>query len=962
MSEQPEVAVLMVAHDGAPWLPGVVDGLLAQTAPIASVVVIDTASKDDSLAIARSALEPRLPTLIRTLPGDTGFPDAIADGLVALAEGGHAPDWIWILHDDARPEATALTALLAAAADHPEADILGPKLREWPSLRRLLEIGVTISGTGRRETGLERGEYDQGQHDDVRPVLAVNSAGMLVRRSAFEELGGFDASLPIFANDLDLGWRAAALGRTTLVVPDAVVFHAEAAHRGVRRTHLTGRHTHFQERRAALFTLLANTRASALPWQVVRLALGSVLRMLGFFCVRAVGEGLDEIAALLAVLRHPGRIRDARRSRAATVRAVRGDAGADRSRVRSLLAPWWLPYRHGLDFVGDLVAAATNQAADVAERRRAAAIERGDQPPMARHRDQDDDYADSGMVVRFFTSPTAVATAVTVLALLIGVREVVGGVSGGALAPTPDGVGAWWRLHLEGWHPIGFGSEVPAPAYVLPLAVLGTLFGPSLLVSLLMAFAAPLALWGAWRFLRVIGRLASPYGAPRWLLLWGSVTWALVPLSAGAWGGGRWGVVVAAAVLPWLAHAALGFADPAPDHRWRAGWRTGLALALMTAVAPSTWFIVVLLIGALLGAATRVIPSEVRERSVWGPPVAALIVPLLVLVPWWLPALLEGAFAATVLDIGRWPTPATSGWDLVTGRLGGGGGAPPAIGLVLPALALVALIPARTRIAVVLCWIVAAVSAVVAVPLAVTSIDLPGTIEQQPGLGAALLLLHGAWLSAALLGGLSLRHLGGQPRPAQASLVAGVAVAIVAPLLGLVWFAGWGGEDLVDDQRSDVPVYMAQRAEQAPQNGVLVVRGSIADGLRYDVHRGDGPTIGENEIAALTAEDPAATEVVGSLLVAPDADAVADLSRRGILYIVLPAPADSAVAATLDATSGLEQASSERGTRAWQVTPDPGALPDHSAWLRWLLLVVQAGAIPVLVVLALPPLYRSRDE
>ena len=51
-----------------------------------------------------------------------------------------------------------------------------------PRCSRLLEVGVTISGTGRRETGLEPGEYDQGQHDEVRQVLAVNTAGMLVRR------------------------------------------------------------------------------------------------------------------------------------------------------------------------------------------------------------------------------------------------------------------------------------------------------------------------------------------------------------------------------------------------------------------------------------------------------------------------------------------------------------------------------------------------------------------------------------------------------------------------------------------------------------------------------------------------------------------------------------------------------------------------------------------------------------
>ncbi|HWJ65968.1 MAG TPA: glycosyltransferase family 2 protein [Nocardioides sp.] len=963
MSQQPEVAVLLVSHDGASWLPAVLDGLLAQTAPVDSVVAIDTGSKDGSTELVRGALDGRLPLALRRLPAGAGFPDAVADGLVTLAEAGRTPEWVWLLHDDANPAPDALQALLDAAAARPDADILGPKLREWPSLRRLLELGVTISGTGRRETGLERGEYDQGQHDEVREVLAVNSAGMLVRREVLEELGGFDPALPIFGNDLDLGWRAAATGRTTLVVPRAVVFHAEAAHRGIRRTGLTGRHTHFQERRAALFTLLANARTATLPLQVVRLALGSVLRMIGLLCVRAVGEALDEIAALIVVLRHPGRLRAARRARAEAIAAVRGADGPDRARVRRLLAPWWLPYRHGLDLVGDLVAAATNQAADVAERRRAAAAERdaATAPPAARHRDEEDDFADTGWVVRFFTNPAALATTLIVLALLIGVRAVVGGVSGGALSPAPESAGDWWGLHLEGWHPIGFGSEVPAPPYVLPLAVLALPLGPSLLVSLLMALSAPVALWGAWRFLRVVGRLVTPYGAPRWLLLWGSVTWALVPLVSGAWGGGRWGIVVAAAVLPWLAHAALGFADPDADHRWRAGWRTGLALALLTAVAPPAWFVVAVLIGVLLASAVRLIPNEVRERSVWGPPVAALLVPLVVLVPWWLPALLEGAASAALLDVGRWPTAATSGWDLLAGRLGDLG-APAVVGLALPLLAGLALVPTATRIPVVICWVVAAVTAVVGIPLATTSIELSGGASQQPGIGIVLLLMHGAWLTAALLGGLALHHLGDQPRPVQAGLALAGAVGLLAPVVGLVWFAGWGGEELTDDEPSDVPVYMAQRAEGADQAGVLVLRGSVADGLRYEVHRGDGLTVGEDEIAALTSEDPDVTALVRGLATSPDPDAVAALSDRGILYVVQAAPADGAVAASLDATSGLVQASSGSGTRAWQVDPEPGPLPDDTPWGRWLLLLVQGAAIPVLVVLALPPLRRSRDD
>ena len=66
-----------------------------------------------------------------------------------------------------------------------------------------------------------------------------------------------------------------------------MVFHAEAAHRGIRRTPLTGRHTHYQERRAALYTLLANSRPWALPLQAIRLAFGTFLRMIGFLLVRS---------------------------------------------------------------------------------------------------------------------------------------------------------------------------------------------------------------------------------------------------------------------------------------------------------------------------------------------------------------------------------------------------------------------------------------------------------------------------------------------------------------------------------------------------------------------------------------------------------------------------------------------------------------------------------------------------
>ena len=956
-----DVEVVLVSHDGAPWLPAVLEGIRTQTTRVAGVVAVDTGSKDGSAELISTGLGDLPVTVLRAGSG-TSYPRAVEQALGAVRDQGRTPEWLWLLHDDSKPAPDALQQLLAIAAARPEADLLGPKLREWPSLKRLLELGVTISGTGRRETGLERGEYDQGQHDEVREVLAVNTAGLLVRREALEQLGGLDPQLPMFGNDVDLGWRAAAAGRTTLVVPGAVVFHAEAAHRGVRRTSLTGRHTHYQERRAALVTLLANCRTAVLPFQVVRLALGSLLRMLGYLVVRSVGEALDELAALLAVYAKPGQVLAARKRR----RTALAGAGPDNERVRRLLAPWWLPYRHGLDFVGDLVAAATNQAADVAERRRAAAAERDPSPPVARHSTEEDEYAESGVVVRFFTDPVAVALAVVGIALLVGARDAWGDVAGGALSPAPESARAWWGLHYESWHSLGFGTAVPAPAYVLSLAPFGSLVGAVTTMSLLLVLAAPVALWGAWRFLRVVGRLVSRYGAPRWLLLWGSVTYALVPLVSGAWGDGRWGVVAAAALLPWLAHAALGFADPEPGRRWRAAWRAGLLLALVTAVAPVMWWLFVALGLVVLAAAAAVVRSAARDRSVWGPPLAALGVPLVLLAPWWLPALWEGAGAALFLDVGRWPTEPTDGTDLLLGRLGELG-APWWLGLVLPIAAALALFPRATRIGVVVCWLVAAVAAVVALPLGLVSVGVAGGIEQQPGLGPVLLVLHGAWVTAVLLGGLGLTDRVPTPTPVPKAIqgvAAGIGLlAALVPVAGVAWFAGWGGNDLDEEPDTGVPVYMAQKAETGEQYGILVIRGTVADGLTYWVQRGDGTTVGEDEIAALTDEDREVTDLVRSLVTAPSAQAVDELTERGISYIVQPAPADGAVAAQLDATGGLVQASAQdRETRAWQLSREPAAdaVDGPRSWPRVLLLVVQAAAVPVLLVLSLPTVRRSR--
>jgi GT2 family glycosyltransferase len=927
------VTALLVSHDGARWLPAVLTGLEGQTRPPDRVVAVDTGSSDASVELltgrlGADAVVPAAPT--------TSYGEAVRVGL----ERDDGADWVWLLHDDSAPAPDALELLLAAAADNPSVSVLGPKTREWPSLRRLLEVGVTISGTGRRETGLERGEYDQGQHDRARDVLAVNSAGMLVRREVFEELDGFDRRLPLFGNDIDFGWRAARAGHRTLVVPAAVVFHVEAAHRGVRRTPVTGSHRR-SERRAALYTLLVNGSLLALPFHVVRLFLGSLLRATGLLLVRAPREAYDEVVALVSIYLRPDRVMAGRLERRRT-------AKLPPRAVRHLLAPPWLPYRHGLDFITDIASAVTHQVGEVSSARRirrAEATETGPVPAEAQNLP-----ADTGLLSRLLTSPTAwVFTALTLLAL-VSARGLVGAgrLSGGALLPAPGSALSWWDVYLESWHEIGLGSGLPAAPYLLPMAVAGTVLLAKawLLVDLLFLFVVPLAALGGYRFLiRVTGSRPSA--------LWGAVAYGLVPVLAGAVNQGRLGTVVAAIVLPWLAHSALFLSlRRSADRRWRAAWRCALWLALLSAFVPVAWPLAVVVALTAVGSGLATDATAWRRPTSWVPVVVATAVVPVLLLPWsalvlgepgGVPWLSEAGLPATDLLSALTP------WDVVLGRAADTGAAPGwiTVGVLLAAVA--ALLRRDTRPAVLRAWAVLT-TALVAAAL------VQGTVW----LGFLLLVVQaGAICAAAIAGaGVSAMISGTSFGWRQPVGLLVVAAALVSPLLGLSWWVLTGPSGPLDRQVAQtVPTYMADAAGADADSGVLLVRGTRSTGLDYLVLREDGPRLGDDSVTPAPPSQRSLTGLVGRLATAAQAEDIDRLAEHGVAFIYAPPPADPVLSGNLDSVSGLASASAVRpGARAWQLQAAPGdaALHRPEDSVRSWLLAGQLVALVLAAVFAAP--------
>lgn len=928
------VTAVLVAHDGARWLPEALSGLLGQERPVQNVVAADTGSADDTARLLTEALgADHVLHMARRTGFGTAVEEAARTAPVLTPEElpylkrpsgwdpvnrtwrddaydmpelpyGEPVQWLWLLHDDCAPEADTLAQLLRVVDADPSITITGPKLRSWYDRRQLLEAGVSIAHSGRRWTGIERREQDQGQHDQVRPVLAVSTAGMLIRRDVFEQLGGFDRRLPLMRDDVDLCWRAQSAGHRVLVTPDAVMRHAEAASRERRPVDCVGRASkgaspHRVDKAGAVYALLANAPMALLPWILVRLVLGTLLRTLAYLVGKVPGQALDEVAGLSGTLLRGGRVLGAR--------GRRGRPAVPHKELRPLFPPPGATLRATAEQVVSNFGGRSEP--ELTSGGRHGAVESGPG-------DEDADFLEVEQFARLkqlAQKPGPVLFAVLLLVSLVACRALLGSgaLAGGALLPAPDGIGDLWSRYLDGWHAVGTGGTQAAPPYLAMLATFATLlFGStSLALTLLLVCSVPLAGLTAYFASR-------PLVESRLVRAWGSVAYAFLPAATGALAGGRIGTAVLAVLLPLLARAAVsagGLRGERPG--WRSAWAYALLLTLTTAFTPVVWPIALLLTVALV-AVRRGEGDSLAASAVRG--LVVLATPMVLLAPWSLTLLTD---PARFLEEAGLPygTGAASAVDLLTLSPGGPGTTEGLllVGLVLAGLA--ALLRAERQLAIRAAW-----------AAALAGLLFAGVSNGSAWAGPATLVYGLALLSAAAVGAE-----GAKERVASQSFgwkqpvaVLVAAAAVAAPLFAAVgWMVGGADGPLSRRDPVQVPAFVAEESRTSDQARTLVLDGGDGGGagggaaseVAYTLVRGSGARLGDADLASSDEGDTRLDGVVSNLVAGSGADQTDQLGGYAVRYVLLRDGASREMSRVLDSTPGLTRLSQEDGSALWRV-------------------------------------------
>jgi GT2 family glycosyltransferase len=843
---QQRVTAILVARNGAAYLGRTLAALNSQSRPPDTVVAVDAGSKDDTGAMLAASG----PTQFVTASAKLSFGSSVAHAVHVALETPVDDEWLWLLTADSAPDRDALARLLGAVEIAPSVAVAGPKLMRSDEPDVIARYGESITRLGASVLLVEN-ELDQAQYDAQSDFLAVAGAGMLVRRSVWAALGGFDPGLPSVDAALDFSIRTRLAGHRIVGVPAARIASIGGPEL-FGRTTVSGRSAALLRRRAQLHRRMVYARGLAPLFVWLSLVPLAVLRSVLQILRKQPGLIGGELAAAFAT-------------------AFSGSIAPARKRLRRTRKLSWAA-----------IAPLRISAAVARERRIARSSSRDDGRAPVRTRASFLSGGGAGVVV------LAAVIGVIVFGRLLGANAV----QGGALLPLSRTVGELWANVGYSWHPAS-GVVGASDPFAAVLAVLGSLtfWAPSFSIVLLYLVALPLSALGAWW-------CATRISSRAWPPAIAAVLWALAPPLLSSMEAGQLGSVIAHILLPWLVLAAIGAA-----RSWSAGAAAALLFAAVAASAPSLVpaLVVALLIWIAINPArvVRLVGILIPAAALFAPLVYAQVqrgTPLATFADPGSPAA-HSAATVTELAVGS-PDASVAGWANLESIFGMPLSGPIVFAALLIPLLLLALAAAFLRgssrgIPALAIAVLGLATAVGATHLHLTT-EGATSVTLWPGAGLSLM-----WLGLIGAAVVTLDVLGRVVAiPALVvALASAIAVSplLVAPLAGQSVAAAADGTVL--------PAYVAAEGASRPNLGTLVLTPQSNGALAASVQRGTGSTLDDLSTytataAPLSSDDRTVLNLAGNLASRSGLNAGPALTAHRIGFVLLgmsPSPGGLAV-------------------------------------------------------------------
>jgi GT2 family glycosyltransferase len=219
-------AVVILNWNGKALLEKFLPSVMAYSEE-AQVYVADNASTDDSVAFLEKKYSQV--KIIRN-QDNYGYAKGYNEALKSVSE----PYWV-LLNSDVEVTENWLKSPLALFESDSQIAAIQPKLLDYKN-KSFFEYAGAAGGfidkygfpfcRGRIFSTLEK---DNGQYEQIEDIFWASGACLFIRKSVFEQLGGFDEDFFAHQEEIDLCWRIQNENLKIKYTPDSVVYHVGGA-------------------------------------------------------------------------------------------------------------------------------------------------------------------------------------------------------------------------------------------------------------------------------------------------------------------------------------------------------------------------------------------------------------------------------------------------------------------------------------------------------------------------------------------------------------------------------------------------------------------------------------------------------------------------------------------------------------------------------------------------------------
>lgn len=214
IDNQPKVSIVILGYNRVHMLQKCIKSLKEQDYKNTEIILVDNASTDNSVDVAKSY---GIKKIIQ-LKSNKGFGPANNEG-VKIAEG----DFVLFVNNDMYLENNCISELVKEITKDPKIFAVDALQYDW-------EGTSVIHGAQKiKKSGIKNWfPFVSVDYFDTSEKIEIPwgcAGSLMVRRKMFNELGGFDDTFFMDAEDLDLCWRAWMMGWKTIYVPHAKVYH-----------------------------------------------------------------------------------------------------------------------------------------------------------------------------------------------------------------------------------------------------------------------------------------------------------------------------------------------------------------------------------------------------------------------------------------------------------------------------------------------------------------------------------------------------------------------------------------------------------------------------------------------------------------------------------------------------------------------------------------------------------------